>query len=103
MNLYIELLIPLAVIALFFIWALWKNITDWFYAWSYKRNNDKNKRGKELGGGKLGIESTTNDISRPSQPGEPELLQTTDVNSVREDSSIFGKPSFFSRFKRKSY
>jgi len=106
MNVYIEFVMIGAIILVFFLWAVWKNITDWFYRWRYKVNNEKRKRREEerreeLGRRKPELESTSDSIPRPSQPEGEQLLPTTDVNSVGKNSKLSGKSRIFSRINRR--
>lgn len=101
MNLYIELLAIGSILLVFFLWAIWKNLTDFIYAWRYKPENDKTRRREEIGRGKPESESPSDSISGVSSLEGRELLQTAELNSVGEDSSSNREPSSIIRRLRK--
>jgi hypothetical protein len=107
MNVYIEFIIVLILVLMFFTWALWKNITDWYYKLRYnkqeekKKDDDKYKREREeVGRGESDAESSVDDVPRPSELAEQELLPTTEVDSDGENSLSTGKSNFISRIKK---
>jgi hypothetical protein len=112
MKIYLELLIIGILFLMFFLWAIWKNITDFLYKWRYKKQNERREqrkdegrseeeRGTKLDGGEPILESTSDSIPRPSQLERRELLPTTNPDVVRKDSNGSGKSSFITRIRRR--
>jgi hypothetical protein len=104
MTIYIEILVIVVLILFFFMWTFWKGITDWFYAWRYKKNNDRKnrKQGEELNrGGNTNSSGSSLDIPRPTQPERRGVLPPTEANTIRKDSNGSRKANFVSLFRRK--
>lgn len=40
MNVYIEFLVAGVIFLMFFVWAVWKSITDWLILRRYKKEHD---------------------------------------------------------------
>ncbi len=93
MNISIELIIIIILVAVLLAWAIWKRLTDWLNKKRYNPNDDKSRKGEakrreqiaaELAAGKPIPESTTDIVPRPSELEGRELLQATGSDNIVE-------------------
>ena len=47
MKIYIEVVMVIAVILIFFLWMIWFNFTRWLAKRRYKPDNDKSRQGED--------------------------------------------------------
>ena len=92
MDIYIDLLIIIALMITFILWKVWYSISTKRALKKYKPENDKSRKGGVFNNGRIGIpESRIDDtvINLPGfeQPEGRELLPKTDISDAGKDST----------------
>ena len=110
MKIYIELLIPLALIFLFLAWKIWYKWTERRLKKKYKPENDRGRKGQpetertiiserkvESNTEELGTREPTIPTIEHEQHEGRKLLQDTSINDVGKIDNSSRKVGFFRR------
>lgn len=95
---YIEVLILVIIVLLVFFWIVWSMITKWINERRYKPENDKGLKGEEnrrrlIAEGEPDIAKSIINDAGFTEPPERTILQTTEINDIREADNSIGKTS----------